>query len=78
MDGIRLHQKGLLKLLASSVCGRENDVLIDEDVELVTRSNLYRRLDIEVLRDGLLGDAAERLGEISARRVGGGVLCRKR
>lgn len=61
-----------------SVCLWENYVLIDENVELVARSDLKRRLDIKVPADGLLGNPFEALRKIPPRRIGGGFVRGKR
>lgn len=59
---------------SAPISAGEDDVLVDEDVELVSWANLQCRLYVEILVDRAFGDAAERLREISPCGVGRRVL----
>lgn len=50
------------------IAGKDN-ILVDENVELVARPDLDGGLNIQVLGNRLLRDAAEGLGKVSTRRV---------
>ena len=57
---------------------RKHDVLVDQDVELVTGTNLERWLNIEVLVDAALGHASECFAEVAAGRIRRRIFCRER
>ncbi len=59
---------------SAPISAGEDDVLVYEDVELVSWANLQCRLNVEILVDRAFGDAAERLREISPCGVGRRVL----
>lgn len=54
---------------SAPISAGKDDVLVDEDVELVSGANLQCRLNVEILVDRAFGDAAESLREISPRGV---------